>query len=187
MQQLLENQHFDREGHHAGHPQMILRPTLQGQKKPRARDSAPDTTQSGFFPNSDKPRFSRVSKRRSRNWDNSLSSRDDPTAADHIVRRQRPPDPLQLELTDWLDLHGVLDLRQHSRADEDLPRLGFIAEPRGDVGHRPDGGIVEASLEADRAERSEAVRNADAEANLVPEATPGFASKLRLRHALQAP
>ena len=31
-------------------------------------------------------------------------------AADHIVRRQRPPDPLQLELTDWLDLHGVLDL-----------------------------------------------------------------------------
>ena len=47
--------------------------------------------------------------------------------SNHIVRRQRPPDPLQLELTDWLDLHGVLDLRQHSRADEDLTRLGFIA------------------------------------------------------------
>jgi hypothetical protein len=25
----------------------------------------------------------------------------------------RPPDPLQLELTDWLDLHGLLDLHQH--------------------------------------------------------------------------
>src|SRR5262249_18792254 len=27
----------------------------------------------------------------------------------HIVRRQRPPNPLQLELTDWLDLHGILN------------------------------------------------------------------------------
>ena len=26
----------------------------------------------------------------------------------NVVRRQRPPDPLQLELADWLDLHGVL-------------------------------------------------------------------------------
>jgi hypothetical protein len=32
-----------------------------------------------------------------------------------IIRRQGPPDPLQLELTDWLDLHGVLDLHQYSR------------------------------------------------------------------------
>ena len=94
-------------------------------------------------------------------------------AADHIVRRQRPPDPLQLELTDWLDLHGVLDLHQHSRTDEDLPRLGLIAEPRGNIRYRPDSGIVEAPLKADGAERSEAVRNADAEANLVPEPTPG--------------
>jgi hypothetical protein len=31
--------------------------------------------------------------------------------ADHIVRRKRPPDPLQLELTDRLDLHEALDLR----------------------------------------------------------------------------
>ena len=89
--------------------------------------------------------------------------------SNHIVRRQRPPDPLQLELTHGLDLHRVLDLRQHSRADEDLPRLGFVAKARGDVGHRPDGGIVEAALEADGAERGEAVRNADAEANLVPQ------------------
>src|SRR5262249_15760124 len=63
---------------------------------------------------------------------------------------------------------------QHSRADEDLTGLGFIAQPRGDVGYRADGGIVEASLEPDGAKRSEAVRNADAEANLVPEAAPGY-------------
>ena len=29
--------------------------------------------------------------------------------SNHIIGRQRPPDALQLELTDWLDLHGVLD------------------------------------------------------------------------------
>ena len=55
----------------------------------------------------------------------------------YIVRRQRPPDPLQLELTDRLDFHGILDLRQHARANENLPRLGFVAEPRGDVGSVP--------------------------------------------------
>ena len=38
--------------------------------------------------------------------------------ADHIVRRQRSPDPLQLELAYWLDLHGVLDLHQHYWAVE---------------------------------------------------------------------
>ena len=48
--------------------------------------------------------------------------------AEHIVSRQRPPDPLELELTDWFDPHGVLDLGQHSRADKYLPRLGLVAE-----------------------------------------------------------
>ena len=97
--------------------------------------------------------------------------------ADHIVRRQRSPDPLQRELTHRLDLHGVLDLRQHSRADEDLPRLGFIAQPRGDIGYRPDGGIIEAPLEADGAERGKAVRYADAEANVVSPPTPRFGQR----------
>src|SRR5262249_36279993 len=71
--------------------------------------------------------------------------------ANHVVRRQRPPDPFQLELADWLDLHGVLDLRQDARADEDLPWLGFVAKARGNVGHCTDGGIVEPALEADSA------------------------------------
>ena len=33
--------------------------------------------------------------------------------------------------------------------------LGFIAEPRSDVGHRPDSGVVIAPLEPDSAERRE--------------------------------
>ena len=92
--------------------------------------------------------------------------------SDHIVRRQRPPDPLQRELADRLDRHGVLDLHQHSWTDEDLSGLRLITQPRRDVGHRADGGIVEASLEADGSERGEAVRNPDAEANVVPQPTP---------------
>jgi hypothetical protein len=80
--------------------------------------------------------------------------------AKHVVGRQRPPDPLQLELTDRLDLHGIFDLHQHSRTDEDLTGLGFVAKPRGDVGNRSDSSIVEPALEADCAERSKAVRYA---------------------------
>jgi hypothetical protein len=61
----------------------------------------------------------------------------------HVIRRQGPPDPLQLELTQWLDLHGILDRHQHPRTNRYLPRLGLIAKARGDIGHRPDCGIVE--------------------------------------------
>jgi hypothetical protein len=94
--------------------------------------------------------------------------------SNHIVRRQRPPNPLQLELADWLDLHGVLDLHQHARTDEDLTRLGFVAKARSDVGNGADGGVVEPAFKPDSAQRCEAVRNADAETNLVPKAAPGF-------------
>ena len=103
-------------------------------------------------------------------------------SGDHIVSRQRPPDPLQLELTDRLGRHRILDFHQHARTDEDLTRLGFVAKTRGDVGYRADGGIVEAPLEADGAERSEAVCNADAEANVVPEPTPPI-GKFKFREA----
>ena len=91
---------------------------------------------------------------------------------DYIVSRQRPPDPLQLELTHRLDLHGVLDLRQHAGADEDLSWLGLIAKARGDIRNGADSGVVEPALEADGAKRSKPMRYADAEANLVHEPTP---------------
>ena len=91
---------------------------------------------------------------------------------EHIVCRQWPSGSLQLELTDRLDLHGLLDLRQYSGADDDLSRLGLIAEARGNVGDGPNRGIIEAALEADGAERGKAVRYPNAEANLVPPPTP---------------
>ena len=100
--------------------------------------------------------------------------------SDYIVCRQGPPDPLQLELAHGFDLHGVLDFHQHSRADEDLTWLGFVAEPGGYIGHRPDSGVVEPALEANGAERGKAVCNA--EANLVPEPTPPI-GKFKFREA----
>jgi hypothetical protein len=45
----------------------------------------------------------------------------------HVVCRKRPPNSLQFELTDGLDLDGVLHLRQRSRPDKDLARLRLIA------------------------------------------------------------
>jgi hypothetical protein len=63
------------------------------------------------------------------------------SSANYIVRCQRPPDPLQLELTDWLDLNGVLNLHQRSWTDEDLTGLGFVAQPACDIGYRADSGV----------------------------------------------
>ena len=63
-----------------------------------------------------------------------------------------------------------------------MPRLRFIAQPRGNIGYGPNSCIVEAPLIANRAERSEAVRNPDAEANLVPEPTPPI-GKFKFREA----
>ncbi len=92
----------------------------------------------------------------------------------YVVCRQWTPDTLQHKLTHWLDLHCILNLRQHSGANQDLTGLGFVAKARGDVGYRPDGGIVEAPLEADGAQCGKPVRYADAEANVVPPPTPRF-------------
>src|SRR5215831_8703161 len=55
------------------------------------------------------------------------------TYSDHVMRRQWPSNPLQCELTDRLDRHGVLDCHQHPGADEDLSGLDLIAEPRSHV------------------------------------------------------
>jgi hypothetical protein len=52
------------------------------------------------------------------------------SCTEYVISRQRPPGPLQLKLTDRLDLDGFLYLRQHSWADEDFARFCLIAKPR---------------------------------------------------------
>ena len=53
-----------------------------------------------------------------------------------------------------------------------MPGLGFVAKPGCDIGYRSDGGIIEASLKADGAERGKSVRNPDAKANVMPKFAP---------------
>src|SRR6185369_1253108 len=112
--------------------------------------------------------------------------------AKHVVRRQGSPDALERELTHWLNCYGVLDFNEHSRADEYLTRLGFVAKARRNIGYRADGCVIEPTLEADCAESGEAVRNTDAEANVVPEPMPllgqrsdGFTHFKRHQHSLE--
>ena len=75
--------------------------------------------------------------------------------------------PLSVKLTHRLDRYGILDRHENARTDQDLTGLGFVAKPRGDVGDRPNGGVVESSFKADGAERRISVRYADAEADIV--------------------
>src|SRR5262249_12673689 len=88
------------------------------------------------------------------------------------VGRYWPADALEFKLANRLDADGVLDRHQHARADQNLSGLGFVAQSGRDVGHGPDGGVVEASLEADRTQRRISVCDADAEPDIVPKPTP---------------
>jgi hypothetical protein len=60
---------------------------------------------------------------------------------------------LEFELPNRLHGDGFFDRHQNARANQNLTGLSFVAKPRCDVRHRPDGGVVEASLETNRAER----------------------------------
>jgi hypothetical protein len=52
----------------------------------------------------------------------------------NIVGGYGSANSLEFKLANWLDLHGILDSHQHTRANQDLTGLGFVAEPRSDVG-----------------------------------------------------
>ena len=76
----------------------------------------------------------------------------------------------------------ILDRREGLGVDQDLAGLRLAAQPRREVHHRADRRVVVAALEADLAERGVAVRDADAEAELVAELAP-FDGELRHRVA----
>src|SRR6187399_28694 len=93
-------------------------------------------------------------------------------SSEHVVSRQRAANALECKIADRFNYYVLLDCHQDARANQNLPGLGFVAEPRCDVGYRSDGGIIETSLKTDSAERCKSVRNPDAEANIVPKFTP---------------
>ena len=90
---------------------------------------------------------------------------------DNIVSGDGSANALKFKLPNRLDGHSVFNCHQNARTDQYLTGLRFVAQTRCDVANRAYGSIVEASLKADGPQRSETMRNADAEAeaNVVPE------------------
>src|SRR5262245_61105175 len=93
-------------------------------------------------------------------------------SVEHVVSRQRAANALERKIADWFNRYVLLDGHQHTRTDQDLTRLGFVAKPRCNIRYRPYGGVIEASLKPDSAERGKSVRNPNAEANVVPKFAP---------------
>ena len=71
------------------------------------------------------------------------------SSANYIVRHQRPSDPFQLEITNRLDLPGVLDLLSTRALIRICPGLGSSNSREATLDTVPMAGIVEASLEAE--------------------------------------
>jgi hypothetical protein len=69
-------------------------------------------------------------------------------SSQYIVSRQGTADAFERKLPNWFDCDSILDGHQDPGTNQDLTGLRFVAKPRCDVGHGPDGGVVEASLEA---------------------------------------
>ena len=83
-----------------------------------------------------------------------------------VVSRDGSTNALEFKLPNWLDGDGVFDRHQYARANQNLTGLSFVAQPGCDIGHRPDGGVVEASFEADGAKSGMSMRDAHAEAEV---------------------
>src|SRR6516164_7089698 len=90
----------------------------------------------------------------------------------HIVRRHRTADALQVELTHRFDCHGLLNRLPNAWANQDLTGLGFIAKSGRNVGYCSDRGIVEAALKSNRAERRKTMCYAYPESQVVTKITP---------------
>src|SRR5262249_38776536 len=89
-----------------------------------------------------------------------------------VVSRQRAANALKCKIADRFNRYVLLYGHQHAGANQDLSGLGFVAQPRRNIGYRSDGGIIEAPLKADSAERRKSMRDPNAEANVVPKLTP---------------
>ena len=105
----------------------------------------------------------------------------------YIVGRHRATDALKRKIANWFDVYSIFNRHQDTRTNQDLPRLGFVAKPRRDIGYRSDGGVIETSLKANGAERRKSVRNTDAKAKLMSQPTPFLSQRLQSPCASQAP
>src|SRR5262245_44646975 len=100
----------------------------------------------------------------------------------YIVGCHGATNALKRKIANWFDVYGIFNRHQDTRTNQDLSWLGFVAKPRRDIGYCSDGGVIETSLKANRAERRKSVRDTHAKAKLMPQPTP-FLSQRSNRHA----
>src|SRR2546422_1289008 len=95
--------------------------------------------------------------------------------AEHVESRHRFEESLQVELPDGFDLDQILGRREQPLRDQDLTGPGLTAEARGEIRYGADGSVVQASFEADGADRRVALRDPDAEVEIVAALAPPHA------------
>jgi hypothetical protein len=89
-----------------------------------------------------------------------------------------PAETAQLETAEGFDGDQGLGVGEGLAIGEYLAGMGLAAQPGGQIGDGADGAVVEAVLEADRADGGEALGDADAEpqgeAAAAPRASPAY-------------
>src|SRR2546425_1388961 len=81
--------------------------------------------------------------------------------------RHRLEEAAQLQRPHRIGIDELRDLVLGLRVEQDLAGARLAAQPRRQVGHVADRGVLPALLEADHAQRRFALRDADAQADLV--------------------
>ena len=72
---------------------------------------------------------------------------------EHVVGRHGAADTLEFKIANCLDCDSILNSQQNTGADQDLPRFGFVAKPRCNVGDGSYRCVVKAALKANGPER----------------------------------
>src|SRR5437899_2750204 len=115
-----------------------------------------------YCPAETKPRRCRGS-RRNGGETRELAVRPKPS---DLVRRDRPTEPLQIELANESRLDLVLDSSEDPLTDQDLTSRGLGAKPGGEVRHWPERSVVIPTFEANPAERRVTRLDSDPEGEL---------------------
>src|SRR5215471_12819177 len=89
-----------------------------------------------------------------------------------LVRHDRPAKALELERTDLVGVDEIRDRCVDALADQDLAWGGFRAQAMGQVRHAADRRIVLPSFEADRPDGRVALRDPDAQVEIVTTSAP---------------
>src|SRR5437762_14031676 len=97
----------------------------------------------------------------------------------HVINGRSLAQALQCDLADLLQLRVIFDRNSDTATDQYLPVLGLVAQPRREIADRADGGVVHALGEPDLSQGRVALRDANAEAEVMAVPTPGLEHLLR--------